>query len=167
MSRKRARWIFKDSDKLVSHCKCKVGVSGSLPQLDCPWCGCGWMFACAKCRRAFTFGRIAEIDAGELKEIAIEQIHCYGQSDPSTDDVQLKLEEFEALVGDHQVGERVVVMDGVLIPAAHEGELAIEGLFARHDLPWLPHTRALKDSSALDKVLASGDNWNAHRIAEE
>jgi len=47
-------YLVKASNDLISHCKCEYAPIGAPGQMDCPWCGCGWLFLCPKCRRAFT-----------------------------------------------------------------------------------------------------------------
>ncbi|HJN76044.1 MAG TPA: hypothetical protein QGF58_19085 [Myxococcota bacterium] len=51
------RFLIKDSDDLLSFCKCDTGLVGVPGQLDCPWCGCGWMLSCIDCRKSFVFAR--------------------------------------------------------------------------------------------------------------
>lgn len=167
MSHESRRWIYKDSDQLVSHCRCDVGISGCLPQLDCPWCGCGWLFTCAKCRKAFTFGRIDHIDEPELGLIARQQASLFTDGNPSPEAVALILEDFAALVKGHDVGERVVVLDGVLISADHAGALKLAGLHAHHDLAWLPQRRAIEHPTVMSEILANGEYWHDRRIERE
>jgi len=51
-----------DNDDLCSHCSCDPAYITFPPQMDCPWCGCGWLFTCTRCRKAFTFARGVEVD---------------------------------------------------------------------------------------------------------
>ena len=53
-------FLAKANDDLISHCKCAYTFIGAPAQMDCPWCGCGWLFVCPKCRKAFTFARAVE-----------------------------------------------------------------------------------------------------------
>lgn len=55
-------YLVKKNDDVISHCKCEESFVGEEGQLDCPWCGCGWLFSCSKCRKAFTFSEAAEIE---------------------------------------------------------------------------------------------------------
>jgi hypothetical protein len=50
-------YLCKDNDDLISHCTCREALVAPPGQADCPWCGCGWLFSCLSCRKAFTFAR--------------------------------------------------------------------------------------------------------------
>ena len=41
---KKTIYLEKDNDQLVSFCSCEPAYITYPPQLDCPWCGCGWLF---------------------------------------------------------------------------------------------------------------------------
>lgn len=43
-------YLIKDNDDLCSHCACETAYITFPPQMDCPWCGCGWLFSCTACR---------------------------------------------------------------------------------------------------------------------
>jgi hypothetical protein len=47
-------YLRKANDDFVSHCKCPKADSliSSPGQMDCPWCGCGWLFICSRCNKA-------------------------------------------------------------------------------------------------------------------
>ena len=53
-------YLVKANNDLISHCACSNAVIGAPAQMDCPWCGCGWLFVCSKCRKAFSFARAEE-----------------------------------------------------------------------------------------------------------
>src|SRR6266566_1407987 len=55
-------YLRKANDNLVSHCKCDEAYISAPSQMDCPWCGCGWLFTCSHCRKAFTFAEAVEGD---------------------------------------------------------------------------------------------------------
>src|SRR5271166_289679 len=55
-------YLVKASDDLISHCACRNTIIGAPLQMDCPWCGCGWLFLCPKCRKPFTFARAEKVD---------------------------------------------------------------------------------------------------------
>jgi hypothetical protein len=57
-------YLRKANDGFVSHCKCdKADALISSPsQMDCPWCGCGWLFICSRCCKAFTFVEAVQVD---------------------------------------------------------------------------------------------------------
>ena len=57
-------YLRKANDDLVSNCRCaKAEALITAPcQMDCPWCGCGWLFICSHCRKAFTFAEAFEVE---------------------------------------------------------------------------------------------------------
>lgn len=44
----------------ICHCHCKSSEAVAS-QRSCPWCGCGWLWICAECRKGFT---VAEDEEG-------------------------------------------------------------------------------------------------------
>jgi hypothetical protein len=56
--------LRKTNDDFVNHCKCaKADALISSPgQMDCPLCGCEWLFNCSGCGKAFTFAESVEVD---------------------------------------------------------------------------------------------------------
>ena len=56
-------YLRKANNDLVSHCRCakEDALISSPCQMDCPWCGCGWLFTCSRCRKAFTFAEGVEV----------------------------------------------------------------------------------------------------------
>src|SRR5579863_879047 len=55
-------YLAKANNDLISRCTCDRTFIGAPSQMDCPWCGCGWLFLCPKCRKAFTFAQAEEVD---------------------------------------------------------------------------------------------------------
>src|SRR5438046_1427339 len=62
-------YLRKANSDLIVHCKCGSGYISAPGQMDCPWCGCGWLFTCIDCRKAFTFAEAVEVDF-TLEEMA-------------------------------------------------------------------------------------------------
>ncbi len=56
------KFLFKANDDVLSYCSCVGEPAMSTGQLDCPWCGCGWLISCAKCGKAFTYAVVRETD---------------------------------------------------------------------------------------------------------
>jgi len=56
-------YLAKANNNLISHCACPDALVTFPPQIDCPWCGCGWLFTCIECRKAFVFERAIESDS--------------------------------------------------------------------------------------------------------
>lgn len=61
-SRGKHKFFFKANDDVLSHCGCDGAPAMSTGQLDCPWCGCGWLIGCAQCGKSFTFAEVRETD---------------------------------------------------------------------------------------------------------
>lgn len=135
------KWIVKSSDDGVCHCKCDLGIAESpgAGQLDCPWCGCGWLFMCAMCGAVFTYGRIAEVDM-QPTEIATRMVdHVFGAGKHrdlvpvARDDIASQ----SSVLGD--VGDEVVVIDGRVLPLTYRYHGAgFIGRYGVHHLQELP-----------------------------
>ena len=54
------KFLFKANDDVLSHCGCSGEPAMSTGQLDCPWCGCGWLIACSNCAKSFTYAVVRE-----------------------------------------------------------------------------------------------------------
>ena len=72
-------YITKANDNVLSHCTCKGVIASGPAQMDCPWCGCGWLITCMNCRKAFTFARVIELDS-TYEDIAAEDQGGGGQA---------------------------------------------------------------------------------------
>jgi hypothetical protein len=68
-------FLTKASDMVISHCRCPSENALIMfpAQMDCPWCGCGWLFTCRTCRKAFTFATAVEVEAS-LEELARQDL---------------------------------------------------------------------------------------------
>lgn len=163
----RTLYLAKADDRLVSHCACKPGEAliTSPPQLDCPWCGCGWLFTCIGCRRAFTFARTVETDhsLAELAEMDLRGGGFKVTKAAVWDWVDLMSDFLDGI----EPGAEYVVLDYVRIPTDYEPPLQFRGVYADHDLPWVPHLRALEDPSVLDDLLGSEAYWLDRRCEDE
>src|SRR5262249_32220662 len=82
-------YLRKANDDLVSHCGCdKADALVSSPcQMDCPWCGCGWLFGCSRCRKAFTFAEAVEVDES-WEQTGRRMIRTLYQREPGRTDLQ-------------------------------------------------------------------------------
>jgi len=159
-------WLVRDGDELVNHCRCEVGRVGMLPQQDCPWCGCGWLFSCVTCRKAFAFARAEMLD-GSLEDLAREDFPRKCGRVPSAADLTEYVEFLAGMVEGLEAGDRVVVLDGVVIRADHEGPVEFDGIYARHELEWLPHPRAPIDPEVETEILGNVEYWTSRRIEDE
>ena len=157
MGRHMTRFLFKASDAILSHCTCENEPAMSTCQLDCPWCGCGWLISCSKCGKAFTLGEIRETDLN-LEELGRREAESRELSGITEDDVKQwalgMAEAFEPF----DVGDVVVYLDGAYWTIDSE-EVEFDGYFASHKFDRLPHAEALENPAVLDKILGNPDYW--------
>lgn len=159
------RYLVKDNNDLVSYCECETALITFPPQMDCPWCGCGWLFTCMECRQAFSFARCVEIDT-PWEELARTDV-AHLLAEPATDDdLQQWVEAMQELHAELEVGQQYVCMDGLFIPTA-AGGVAFEGWHAAHDLDFIPHIEALDDPEVIDGILANEEYWQSRAIVED
>jgi len=159
-------WLIRDNHDLVSWCTCDTGIVGSLPQMDCPWCGCGWLFSCVSCRKCFTFARAERIPES-LEDIARQDIKGFSKkAKPSDSEIAEWIESNSWMIDNLEEGDRVVVLDGAVIPVNHRGPLKYKGWFAKHNLRWLPQVRALKHPEIEETVLSSIDYWQSRELPD-
>jgi hypothetical protein len=161
----RLIYLAKANDKLVSHCKCKQALITFPPQMDCPWCGCGWLFTCIDCRKAFTFARGVELNES-WEDIARRDLTNMWKRKPVAKDVRDWVGAMKELLADVEAGKDYVCLDGTIIPADAAG-IEFEGWHSRHDLEYLPQVAALKKPSIVDKVLANPDYWRSNAVERE
>jgi hypothetical protein len=125
----------------VCWCSCEDALVSppGLGQEACPWCGCGWLFACILCRKSFTFARAVEVDLTPDAICALDRLHFEDVTLTSNFHVavqELKRRQRLTAVDDLarynlQVGEEYVYLDGCVLPAV-PGVVEIEGLRRRH-----------------------------------
>ena len=125
--------------------------------MDCPWCGCGWLFTCISCRMAFTFAEGVVVEAPWKDTARCELTGRWGR-EPSTEDVAEWVGAMKELLADVRVGQQYVYLDGLIIPTS-AAAVRFEGWHSRHDLPFVPHVIALTDRSALSSTLESRAYW--------
>jgi hypothetical protein len=150
-------YLKKANDDLVSHCRCADALITFPPQMDCPWCGCGWLFTCIKCRKAFTFTEGVMVNES-WEETGTRDLQNKWKSEPSEEDVSLWVGAMKELLADVQVGQLYVCLDGLFIPTTATS-LRFSGWHSRHELPFVPHVRALADQSILDSLLGAREYW--------
>jgi hypothetical protein len=157
-------YLRKANDDFVSHCKCdKADALISSPgQLDCPWCGCGWLFICSRCNKVFTFAEAVEIDES-WEAIGDRTIRALYRREPDAGEIEEWVGFMKILLKGVHRGEKYVYFDGYVIPATAEG-LTIDGWHARHELDFVPQVAALTESKVRDTVLCSREYWNSNRV---
>jgi len=155
-------YLKKANARLVANCKCQDGRISYPAQMDCPWCGCGWLFTCMSCRQAFTFGVGVEIEA-DWESLSREDWTAFGLPTVSARQVKSWIKDMKALLADVKVGEIYACLDGVLFHQDAKN-IKFSGLYARHDLQRLPHVEALNKKSILNEVLGSAEYWRSRRL---
>lgn len=151
-----AKFIFKANNDVLSHCDCVDEPAMSSGQLDCPWCGCGWLISCSKCGKAFTYAVVKETDV-PLVEIGRRDAQRRGLTVTDQECEEWAAGMAEAF-GPFEVGDIVVYLDGEYWLLGTRN-ISFEGYFATHDLVELPHATALREPNALRALLGEKAYW--------
>jgi hypothetical protein len=158
-------YLQKAGDDVISHCSCGDGRMTFPAQMDCPWCGCGWLFTCISCRKAFTFAIGVELET-TWEELAREDLIKKWHKEPAKKDVHDWVGAMKAILHDVMVGERYVLLDGSILRADSK-DIEFDGWHAHHRFNALPQFDALDDRAILRKTLGNRDYWNANALSEE
>jgi len=158
-------YLAKSNDRLVSHCKCVKGLITFPPQMDCPWCGCGWLFTCIECRKAFTFAKGVVTDE-PWEEIAQRDLRCRPGGEPAVEDVESWVGAMQELLANVIEGEEYVCFDGLIIKA-DPSAVRFDGWHSRHDLPYVPQTAAVSDPSVLRSILGNPEYWKSTALPDK
>ncbi len=154
--------LKKANDDVISFCSCGDGRVTFPAQMDCPWCGCGWLFTCINCRKAFTFAEGVETEAN-WEDLAREDIRRRGNEDPSNNDVASWVQGMKENTKDVRAGVRYVVIDGSVVPA-DATNIEINGWHTRHNFTKVPQEEARSDKSILDVQLGNREYWTKHAL---
>jgi hypothetical protein len=157
-------YLVKANDRLVSHCRCGDGQVTFPPQMDCPWCGCGWLFTCVSCRKAFTFATGIVVNES-WEETARRDLRGRSKEDPSDEEVDDWVAAMKELLSDVTEGAEYVCLDGTVIPTT-EAEIRFEGWHSWHDLPYVPQVAALSDPSVLQSTIGDPEYWRSTALPE-
>lgn len=152
-------WLARSRSDVCCHCTCKQGLVGIPGQMDCPWCGCGWLLSCIKCRKAFTFAKPVRVEQS-AEELAEADFRAMFKRKPSKKEVAEWAGSLLEFFGDLEEGLEYCYLDGALIPT-NETEIKFEGLFAKHSLKKLPQVLALTKPGILETTLASPEYWTS------
>jgi hypothetical protein len=155
-------YLVKANNKLISHCKCETTVVAGPAQMGCPWCGCGWLFVCPTCHKAFTFSRAELVDQSweELAHLDLDR----KSGRPATDkQVREWIGFMKVLLKDIQIGKEYVYIDGWVFPTDSK-DLRFEGSHSRHQLTEIPQVQGLVDRGALERTLDSEKYWQERRV---
>jgi hypothetical protein len=158
-------YLHKAGDDVISHCKCSDGRITFPGQADCPWCGCGWLFSCVSCRKAFTFAEAVELDT-TLEALMREDYRAFWHKEPSDETIRERVEVMQILLKSVEVGKRYVYLDGFYL-LADAKNVHFNGWHAHHSLDVLPQFAALDDKEILKKTLLSFDYWKYNEIPED
>ena len=161
----RILYLVKANNDLISHCSCANTVIGAPAQMDCPWCGCGWLFVCPTCRKAFTFGRAEEV-ALTWEELAHKDLDGKWGRQPSSKEIKEWISFMKILLKDLKIGKDYVYIDGWVWPT-DSTNLRFDGWHAHHELDHLPQLAALANRSALDRTLDSKEYWQTRKLADK
>lgn len=156
-------YLKKASDELVCHCTCDDAPITFPPQMDCPWCGCGWLFCCAVCRKAFTFAVCVEMNESWEATARRDLDNRGADFKPSEHDIADWVDAMQEMCRDLEVGQQYVYLDGWFIPRDTE-EIVIEGMHAYHELDGVPQVIALQDKAIVEEVLANKDYWTENEV---
>jgi hypothetical protein len=155
-------YLAKASDDVVSHCRCELALIESPAQMDCPWCGCGWLFTCASCGKAFTFAQGVWLEES-WEQTANRVMSRLLRRPPQADEAAAWVAGMRELLENVIEAEQYVYLDGFVIPRQVSG-LDVEGIHSRHDLRFLPHVRALTDRNVLKQTLSSEQYWRQNQL---
>jgi hypothetical protein len=150
-------YLAKANNKLVSHCRCAEALITFPPQMDCPWCGCGWLFTCIVCGKAFTFAKGVAVSE-PWEETAKRDLRNRWRKEPTLDQVSEWVDFMKELLSDVRVGEEYVCLDGMIIPTTATS-VRFEGWHSRHNLAFVPQVIALKDPSVMRSLLGAPSYW--------
>jgi hypothetical protein len=136
-------YLIKANNDLISHCKCEHAIAVTPAQLDCPWCGCGWLFVCSVCRKGFTFAKAVQAE---------EMPTGFADIEP----------QFNSL----EIGKTYVYLDGTFISTEADG-VHFKGIHSSHDLSVVPQVEALKDPSIIKDLLRNSSYWVQNKIQND
>lgn len=151
------KWFAKANDDVISHCKCENALAATNGQLDCPWCGCGWMISCIDCRRGFIFARIVEVDS-TYEAVLTTDARNRGLKAVTAAAIRDYAAWMSEALAPFPIGATIVYLDGDYFQA-DATNIQFEGLYARHDLDRLPHAISLEQPNYLREVLGDPSYW--------
>src|SRR5262245_16336418 len=160
-------YMQKANDELVSHCKCakSSALISSPGQMDCPWCGCGWLFICSRCRKAFTFAEGIEVEES-WEQTGDRIVRTLYQREPEPGEIEEWIGFMKILLKGVKPGGLYVYFDGYVVPTTAEG-VTIEGWHSHHDLTFVPQVAAMDDPNIYTGLLCSRDYWQSNRVESQ
>jgi predicted RNA-binding Zn-ribbon protein involved in translation (DUF1610 family) len=158
------KYLFKANDNVISHCHCDDAPAMSTGQLDCPWCGCGWLISCSKCRKAYTYGVIALTDRS-LIDLGREEVKSRGLTNVSEQEIAEWAEGMSEAFEPFSIGETIVYLDGSYF-SLDATDIEFDGYFAHHEFKVLPHKVAMSDTAQLDAILGDPTYWRKRELPD-
>mgnify|MGYP003649147198 FL=1 len=162
--KKKNKFFFKANDDVLSYCSCTGQPAMSSGQLDCPWCGCGWMIACSKCTKSYTFAEVRETDV-PMEELGRREVKAMGLTTVTDQEITEWAEAMEETLSHFDIGDIVVYLDGSYWTVDSE-DIAFDGYFASHKLDRLPHAEALFEPESLQALLGDKKYWLDRELAD-
>lgn len=162
--KKKNKFFFKANDDVLSFCTCVGAPAMSSGQLDCPWCGCGWMISCSKCTKSFIFAEVRETEVS-MVELGRREVEARGLTSVSNQEIAEWAAAMEETLSSFEVGDIVVYLDGSYWTVDAK-DIAFEGYFANHKLDQLPHVQALSDPQYLRSVLGVQAYWRERELPD-
>jgi hypothetical protein len=166
--RERTPYLVKANNDYVSWCECGDAPIGLPRQMSCPWCGCGWLFDCIRCGKAFTFAK-AVLMASPLEKIAKLQVPIVQRVMSRDGEIrECPVARTAAdwcglmrpLLAPIELGKMYVYFDGSVVATDAAG-VRLKGERRTHDLPFVPQVLALRDRAAAEAILSSIEYWTA------
>lgn len=157
-------YLAKANNDFVSHCSCETAYVTFPGQMDCPWCGCGWLFTCMDCRKAFTFAHAIQVEQS-WEQLAVRDITGRSGRPPDKDDVREWVEAMKELHAEIDLGQEYVYIDGMYVSAS-TGGIVFEGWYASHELAYVPQVVAVSNRSIIDETLGSEEYWRTNALRE-
>ena len=148
-------------------CFCDCDRSRLAPgvPLDCPWCGCGWMFACLACHRGVTFARGVEVPES-YEELADRYVRMGLGRAPTAPEAREVADFLRRSMAGVEAGKLYVTLDQAVIPADATGVRGT-GTIGRHELDYVPHVRARTEPAELARTLQHVPYWYKARFEKE
>ncbi len=144
------------SSEGICFCKCKRALVAVPDQLDCPWCGCGWLFMCVFCGKAFTYAKAVPVNT-PLAEIVERDLVGRGWEKDRTM-TREGVTYMKWMLEQVQEGVQYGFLDGLLVPMGLRN-IKLDGRSAVHRIKILPHERELKTPGSLMKELSRVSYW--------
>jgi len=158
-------WLVRDGTGGVCWCNCMDPIASLPNPAGCPWCGCGWLIGCARCRKCFTFARAVERkeSAEEIVRLDLMGLNEGGPSEgkePSKLLMSNTVAYFRSISSRLKVGLVYVHLDTKIIPVdVKYDSVSINGERRRHTFSELPHKIIARNKGSDFGALGDNDYW--------